>query len=107
MELGVLAGRDPLALDARLHPPDGGHVALGEGPVPDELVDERHEPLAQGPVAGHDAGPSKRLALPGLGPAVEVRRVPVQVAGQASLAAFGPEPEVDRRHPLRPGSGRA
>ncbi len=63
--------------------------------------------VAEGPVAGDDPGSGQRLAFPGLGPAVEVRRVAVQVAGQPSLPAFGSEPEVDRRHPLRPGSVRA
>ena len=49
--------------------------------------------------------PDERLALPGLGPAVEVRRVPVQVASQPSLATFGSEAEVERRHAF--GGARA
>ena len=54
----------------------------------------------EGVVAGHHPGPQQGLALPGLGPAVEVRLVAVQVAGQAALAPFGAQTEVDGGHPL-------
>ncbi len=96
---------DPLALDTCLHPPDGGHIGFGEGLSPYEFTRRRHEPLAEIAAPGDDAGPHQRLALPGLGPAVEVGGVPVKIAGQSPLATFGPEAEVESGHPL--GRARA
>ena len=52
-------------------------------------------------VTGHHAGPEQSLAFPGLGPALEVGLIAGQVAGQTSLAPFGPEAQVDGGHPLR------
>ena len=107
VELGILAGRDPLPFDAGLHPPDVGHVRLGEGTTPDEGLDDRHEPRAEITVAGHDARPHQGLALPGLCPALEVRVVAVRAAREAALAAFGPKAQIERHDPLRRAWDRA
>ncbi len=101
VELGILVRRDPLAFDPGLHPPDGGHIRVGEGRFPDEPLGPGHEAFPQGAIAGHDPGPEHGLALPGLTPAIEVGAVGAQVPGQASDTSLGPETEIDGGDTLR------
>ena len=57
VELRVLARRDALAFDARLHAAHLAHVVVGERSVVGELVDELAEPRPELGVAGDEAAP--------------------------------------------------
>src|SRR5581483_10161886 len=63
MELRVLARRDALALDARLHATNLADLVDGERPPPDEAVGDLHEPRADAGVTGDDPCARERLSL--------------------------------------------
>ena len=74
VELRVFAGRDALALDARLHAPDLASPLLGERIAVHELVREVDEAFADLGVAGDEPRLGERLELPRLRPPLEVAR---------------------------------
>ena len=83
VELRVVAGRDPLLLDAHLHAP---HLALlggAQGPLPHGGLDPVDEPAPELGVAGHVAHAQVRLPLPGRRPPVEVARPSPRGCGPA------------------------
>src|SRR5450756_1189996 len=94
-----------------LYPPAHGLDVLDEvGPVPRRPHQRRDggaEGTAQSQVPGHRPRLEQRLELPGLGPALVVRRVTVPRAHQRAELALRAQPGVDRpQRPLR-GGGRA
>ena len=102
--LGVDAARDPFGFHARLHP---SHLADGVGVQAAariaEAVDEGREPGAELGVAGAGAGAQEGLALPGVGPSVDVLRIGVQAAAQRPGAALGAQVGVRREGRLGAG----
>ena len=95
VELRVLAGRDPLALDARLHAPDLTPVVVGEGLAVHDVVDEVSRSAPEVGVAGHDARLRQRLPFPRERPPLVVGRVAVEGTRERALVALGAEPRVD------------
>ena len=95
VELGVLARRDALPLDARLHAPHLAHVVLGERVAVHERLDELDEPLGELGVAGDRTRLEQRLELPRQRPPLVVRPVAVEAARERALLALGSQVGVD------------
>ena len=91
VELRIVSGRDPFALDAGLHPaylPLGGLV---ERRRPHRLVRQRHEASDHLLVTGNGPGAQQGLAFPGLAPALVVAREGLEAARERALAPLRAE----------------
>src|SRR5258708_791793 len=99
VELRILAGRNPLALDARLHAPDLASPLLGKRVAIHESVRELEVARGDDRVTGDEASLGKRLELPGLRVSAEVRLVAAERSGQRSLVAFRSQPRIDAERP--------
>ena len=95
MELWILAGRDALALDARLHPADLTTPPFRERFAVHVLVRGLHEARTKVGVAGDGPGSRQRLELPHLRPLAPVGVVALDRSGEHAVPAVGPEPRVD------------
>ncbi len=103
MELGILVGRNPFPLDARLGPADLPQLGADRSAGPTRT-------RWRGRRSGHPARRRRRrtgleqgLTFPDLGPAVVVGRVGVNASGLRALSAFGPQRRV---HPVHAGGRR-
>ena len=97
VELRVLAGRDALALDARLHAPDLADVVLGERSRYTNVLGQLAEPPAQRRRRRRRTGPwSSAWSSHGSAPPLVVRPEAVERPGQRALVALGAQRGVDR-----------
>src|SRR5262249_17417717 len=95
VEARVIAGRDALALDARLHAANLPYRVLGERVAIHERLDERLEPRGDCGLARDGARFQERLELPGLRPTLVVRLLARRAAGEGALLALGSQVGVD------------
>ncbi len=95
MELRILTGRDPLALDARLHATDLAHVVVSHGLPVGELGRDRCEARAELGVAGNEARLGERLAFPRESPLRVVLAEPADRSRQRPLVALRSQARVD------------
>ena len=98
---GSTPRRDPLRFDAGLQPPDLPPVVGRRRAGPGGVVDEGGEAAPDAGIARDRASPQQRLALPDLGPSLQVHGVAVEAPGQRPLLAFGTEIGVDGHDPSR------
>src|SRR3954452_23646295 len=95
MELRVLTGRDPFALDARLHAPDLARVVVGHRLSVREVGGDAGEARAELAVAGHEPRLGECLALPREPPLRVVLQEAADRAGQRTLVAFRSQARID------------
>ena len=100
MECRILTEGDPLGFDASFHAADLADRLGVEAAVPHRPVDQIEEAAAELVVAGHDARPGHRLALPGEGVPPPVRVERPEAAGQGPAATLGTKVGVDVVDPL-------